>query len=56
MRQPLHPFPFLIFVLMKDKDKSQVMVAVEERELADQLMNFIFDDLGFPDKPHRPFL
>lgn len=56
LRQPLHPFPFLIFVLMKDKDKSQVMVAVEERELADQLMNFIFDDLGFPDKPHRPFL
>jgi S-DNA-T family DNA segregation ATPase FtsK/SpoIIIE len=34
LRQPLHPFPFLIFVLMKDKDKSQVMVAVEERELA----------------------
>jgi hypothetical protein len=30
---------------MKDKDKSQVMVAVEERELADQLVNFIFDDL-----------
>jgi hypothetical protein len=26
---------------MKDKDKSQVMVAVEERELADQLVNFI---------------
>jgi disulfide bond formation protein DsbB len=36
-----HPFPFLIFVLMKDKDKSQVMVAVEERELADQLVNFM---------------
>lgn len=55
MREPLHPFPFLILGFVKNKDKAQIMIAVEKCELADKLMNFIFDDGQFSDDAHRAF-